>query len=378
MKTLILAVSLLIATNATTNAQVKSVTEANHQTTAKTASSHNPANATRSRVLGQKKKTIISERDVAGSPSFQAHAKAEDNVATEAARVRRFAISGDSATPNMPTVGANGTSPATTADNIELASPVVNNLPPVSAASTRVYRVGAYDVLDIQLGENPNRKSTLFTVLEGGLLEYPLAGDPIAVVGLTTAEIAALLRQRIKIFENPTVVVNVRDYASHSVTITGFVGSPGKKILRREAVPLFALMSEALVLPEAARAMITRQGRPSLVLDLKDPIHSATLIVSGDVIKITGLPPTPTEFFFVGGAINSPGQKPYHAGLTLTQAILASGGTSSKAGPTVKISRLGSNGRLINEAHDLRKIQTGRAPDPLLKKGDRIEILSVN
>jgi protein involved in polysaccharide export with SLBB domain len=186
------------------------------------------------------------------------------------------------------------------------------------------------------------------------------------------------LRRRIKIFENPEIVVSVRDFASHLVTVSGLVAAPGKKALRREAVPLYALLAEALVLPEAARATVTRNSRPPMVIDLKDPNHVATLITAGDVIKVSGPPPAPTEFFFIGGAINSPGQKPFHTGLTLTQAILASGGTSSNAGERIKVSRLGNNGRLISHEYNLRRVQLGRAVDPVLQKGDRIEVFTAN
>lgn len=246
----------------------------------------------------------------------------------------------------------------------------------VTAASTQVYRVGPGDVLDIQLSNYPSRNSTLFTVLPEGILEYPLAGNPIVVGGMTTVEIAKLLQQRIKIFDNPKVNVDVRDYASHAVTIIGFVSAPGTKILRREAVPLYAMLAEALVLPEAARATITRPGAPPLVVDLKDARLSATLIIPGDAIKVTGV--APAQFFFVGGEIRSPGQKPFHAGLTLTQAILASGGTRTRGALKVKVSRQGTDGKLASVEFNLRKIQTGKTPDPILRSGDRLEVSSTN
>ena len=248
----------------------------------------------------------------------------------------------------------------------------------VAAGASQVYRVGVRDVLDIQLSDNPTRNSTLFTVLSGGMLDYPFAGGPISVAGLTTTEIAALLRQRIKIFDNPAVTVNVRDYASHAVTVTGFVSAPGAKTLRREAVPLYAILAEALVLPEAARATITRQGRSPILVDLKDPNLSATLVVPGDAIRVLGLATGPNEFFFIGGEINSPGQKAFNAGLTLTQAILASGGTSAAAGAKVKVLRQGAEGLLATEEYNLRKILNGKLADPVLQKGDRIEVTNAN
>jgi protein involved in polysaccharide export with SLBB domain len=111
-----------------------------------------------------------------------------------------------------------------------------------------------------------------------------------------------------------------------------------------------------------------------MLIDVKDANRAATLITTGDVIKVSGPAPAPTEFFYIGGAISSPGQKPYHAGLTLTQSILASGGAAANAGDRIKVSRLGNNGRLISQEYNLKRIQLGRAVDPLLQKGDRIEL----
>src|SRR6266550_333683 len=109
----------------------------------------------------------------------------------------------------------------------------------------QIYRVGIGDVLDVKLADMPTAKSTLFTVLDGGLLDYPLSSAPVRVAGLTAEEIAEQLRVRIKVLDNPRVVVKVRDYSSHSVIVTGFVLDPGARFLRREAAPLYAVLAEA-------------------------------------------------------------------------------------------------------------------------------------
>lgn len=239
---------------------------------------------------------------------------------------------------------------------------------------TEIYRVGIGDVLDVHLTQSPGDRSTLFTVLAGGVLDYPLIRNPIPVAGLTTADIAARLRQEIKIFDKPDFVVAVRDYASHNVTVNGLVTAPGIKRLRREAVPLYVVISQSLPLVEAARAKIVRTGVPAITVDLSDAKASSILVIPGDVIRVSGIPPGPTEFFFVGGEVTAPGQKPYHAGLTLTQAILASGGLTKIAGTEVRISRQTMNGRLVTTEYNLGKIHTGEAPDPVLQKDDRLEI----
>ncbi len=411
MKSLGISAFFLVATLATATFGQARLVATNQPTSNPPA--QNPS-ATRARVLGQDPKTAAATPNGAGAERLQAHAKSDFSNNTNTAP--RGPNAGSATTSNRPSMTTSN-SPRTSLDRASRAStghtslkpvnfakgnvtipPAVNAIVPpntaalsnpgarvttapvatVALAASQVYRVGVRDVLDIQLSDHPGRNSTLFTVLEGGVLEYPFAGGPIPVAGLTTTEIATLLRERIKIFDNPAVTVNVRDFASHAVTVTGFVAAPGTKTLRREAMPLYAILAEALVLPEAARATITRQGQAPIVVDLKDPNLSATLVVPGDAIKVAGLPAGPTEFFFIGGEIKSPGQKAFNVGLTLTQAILASGGTSAGAGSKVRVSREGADRLLVTEEYNLRKILSGKAPDPLLQKGDRIEVTSGN
>jgi protein involved in polysaccharide export with SLBB domain len=371
MKNLAFAAFFLSASLVTTaSGQVKSVVVANNQPTTNANEKQTSANATRVRSLSQDPKSIPTG-SIVSSGNATTNTKPGFNNHAEPGRFRRA---------NSPAeIPADSRKPAAPKASVEtVKTEAVKSNATALSAPTQFYRVGIRDVLDIQLADNPGRNSTLFTVLEGGVLEYPLAGNPLVVAGLTPPEIAALLRQRIKIFDNPNVVVTVRDYASHAVTISGFVAAPGTKVLRREAVPLYTVLAEALILPEAARATITRQGQAPIVVDLKDANLSAMPVISGDVIKVTGQPASPTEFYFVGGEISSPGQKAFHAGLTLTQAILASGGVSSSAGAKVKVSRSGADGRLVTDEYNLRKIQAGKTPDPVLQNGDRIEVTDSN
>lgn len=243
-----------------------------------------------------------------------------------------------------------------------------------ASAMTGIYRVGIGDVLDIRLLNAPTRESSLYTVLAGGMLEYPLAGDPIQVAGLTAEEIDARLTARVKLYDKPEVVVSVREYTSHNVIVTGLVNDPGTKVLRREAVPLYVVLAEAQPRPEAGRASIMRAGNWSSMIDLSDSTAMATLIYPGDVIRLLAAPPPPPQFVYIGGAIASPGQKDFHPGLTLTQAILAAGGTTRFAGNEVKVSRQGKDGLLITTKYNLKKIEDGKAPDPLLQAGDRLEV----
>jgi protein involved in polysaccharide export with SLBB domain len=239
--------------------------------------------------------------------------------------------------------------------------------------ATATYNVGIGDVLDVRLSNTSTRESTLFTVMKNGTLEYPLLNGPISVAGLSTDEISRLLSGSIKVIKAPRVTVSVRDYASHAVVIGGLVDSPGRKILRREAMPLFAVLAEALVRPEATAATILRNGKEGESLSLKDDQAMSTLVAPGDIIKISGGPIAAKQFFYVGGEVGAPGEKAFREGITLTQALLTAGG-ANPSGKTIKVARRNASGFLSTNEYNLRSIADGKTPDPVLEAGDRIEV----
>ncbi|HEU4434807.1 MAG TPA: polysaccharide biosynthesis/export family protein [Pyrinomonadaceae bacterium] len=241
------------------------------------------------------------------------------------------------------------------------------------AQDTEIYRVGVGDVLDIRLLNSPNNSSTLFTVIANGLIDLPVAGGAIKVAGLTTDEIQTRIAAELKrraVEENARVSVGVRQYASHSVTVTGLVVHPGTLFLRREQVPLYVLLAESQLRNDGGRVVLMRGDGPARTLDLRDPSTLNTHVQSGDVITVTY---RPEEFYFVGGRINNPGQKSFTQGITLLQAILAAGGTPRQAN-LVEISREGSDGRLVTMRYNLKEIKSGNVEDPKLHAGDRVEV----
>jgi protein involved in polysaccharide export with SLBB domain len=232
---------------------------------------------------------------------------------------------------------------------------------------TQIYRIGVGDVLDIRLTNLTTRESTLFTVMKNGQLEYPLLAAPVSVAGLTPDEVARRLSNDIRVLQNPRISVSVRDYASHTVFVSGDIESPGRKILRREAMPLFALLAEALPRADATTAILNRNGKET-TLSLANNNDMSTLIMSGDVVKISA---PAKEFIYVGGDVTSPGEKEFRSGMTLTQALLTSGGARATK---VTIAKRNADGLLNTREYDLQQINQGKAPDPVLEAGDRIEV----
>ena len=271
------------------------------------------------------------------------------------------------------------------------------NTPDTSAPApdpslANIYRIGVGDVLDIRLLNARVPRSTLYTVIEGGLIDYPIAGGPILVAGLTAEEVQTFIAAELKrraVEEGARVSVGVRQYASHNVNITGLVNIPGTKFLRREAVPLYVILAESQARQDAGRVAIIRAGS-EVLLDLGEPATLNFLIKPGDLISVSG---RPQLFYYIGGRVNYPGQRNFQAGITLVQALLAAGGPSRKgdnvielsredqaAPPTPdeqegRVSREKQPGKLITVQFRLKEIKAGRIPDPQLRPGDRIDVV---
>jgi protein involved in polysaccharide export with SLBB domain len=245
----------------------------------------------------------------------------------------------------------------------------------LSAPPTEIYKVGAGDVLDIRILNSPGKESTLFTVLESGAIDYPLAGqEPFQVAGLTAVEIEDLLKEKVKLYENPAISVTVRDYSSHTVSVLGLVEKPGTKALRREAIPLYVIMAEAIPQAAANKATIMRGAdKQTITVNLED---NETLVYPNDIVRVVGGKNSSgqTEFYYIGGNVAQGGQKDFHDGITLTQAILAAGGLKKSSARKVVIRRKDAEGKLVPTEFDLKFIKEGKIADPTLQVGDTVEI----
>lgn len=273
--------------------------------------------------------------------------------------------------------GARGTSSIAGQDKNSSGAPMATAVDDVDP--TAVYRVGPNDVLDIRVLDGRGQSTTSYQVTPTGLLAYPTLSEPLNVAGLTTEQIAARLSVGLKRQDRatsiPDVAVGVREYASHAIIVSGMVKDAGTKILQREGVPLYVIIAYAQPLVGAGQAVIAARatGRTTTV-DLSDARAMKTLVRPGDVVTVRV---SAEQFFYIAGTVRQPGQKKFHAELTLTQAVLAAGGvtTSSKESGIAVISRQTGDGRLASLRYDLNEIAAGKAPDPIIQAGDRIEVL---
>jgi tetratricopeptide (TPR) repeat protein/protein involved in polysaccharide export with SLBB domain len=253
------------------------------------------------------------------------------------------------------------------------------------ADPSAVYRVGPGDVLEVRVldaresrADTRESRPNVYKVTPTGLLDYyPRLGEPLRVAGLTADEIAARLGAELKRRgggqADGQVSVGVREYASHAIIVSGLVKDPGTKILQREGVPLYVIVAHAQPLPGAGQALVVSRvtGRSDAV-NLSDAAAMNMLVRPADVITVQALP---KQFIYVAGAVRQPGQREFHEGLTLTQALLAAGGALPSGASVVAVTRQGDDGRLATTRYSLPDIKNGQAPDPLVQPGDRVEVV---
>lgn len=265
-------------------------------------------------------------------------------------------------TDDLPTIAQQTYNIAKAAD--------VRAMPP-----TEVYKVGVGDVLFINL-KNAGQGSGYHTVRQDGTIDFALAGEDLIVADQTVNDIEEMLASRITLYPDPQIEVRVREYGSHKITVSGLVDDAGDKNLQREAMPLYVIRAEALVSPKATKVLVTRAPLLKFeTYDLHDPKTDNVLIYPGNSVEFAadGNSRSSVGVYFISGAVASPGQKDLTSGLTLYQAMAASGGAKGTPKKAV-IRRKNETGAFSVFAHDLRAIKDGSAADPALVSGDVVEI----
>jgi polysaccharide biosynthesis/export protein len=260
---------------------------------------------------------------------------------------------------------------------------VISDSSAKSKPLTDTYRVGLRDVLLISFKSNKLQNTTYVTVLDDGTIDYPLAGGSVNVENTTLEEIQDFLREKVilkdneKDSDNVELIVKVREAASHTVKVIGLVEKTGDKMIQRDAVPLFVIKAEAIV-SDRANQVIIRRGKGSVdKFELKDPTTDDVLVYPNDIIEFVGKAESSnsgSQFYFVAGNVKTPGQKDFHDGITLTQAIYAAGGLKKESVRKVTIRRKNESGLLSSTEFDLRAIKDGKIVDPILQSGDLIEV----
>lgn len=226
--------------------------------------------------------------------------------------------------------------------------------PPVSVAQTpqsTEYLIGAGDLLSITVyGET--QLSGKFRVDAEGYLPVQYLGR-VKVEGLTTAGIEAVLIKGLAdgFLRNPQVSVEVDQYRSQSVFVTGEVRAPNKYSLPGNSTLIDVLTLAGSVTPNAGNWVEIRHSRQGMGPAVSNDKSTADIrvrlsdIQTGKVqnIKVQDgdtiyLPKA--ERVFVVGMVRNAGAVAYEEGMTVFQAVSLAGGITEKGSNRFSIRRL--------------------------------------
>ena len=217
--------------------------------------------------------------------------------------------------------------------------------PPQPPSSNSEYVVGPQDVLNITVfGEaDISRK---YTVDGDGSFGFPFIGR-VPAAGQTLRQIQDALVKRLAAgyLVNPQVTVEVAEFRSQSIFITGEVRAPGAYPIKSSmtivealtlAGPTQTASNEIIIVhPKQARGvsgpLLPDAAEPAETIrvnirDLQSGKLSQNLTLSpGDTIFVPK-----AETFFVTGYVRSPGAYVYEPGMQVLQAIALAGGLTER------------------------------------------------
>jgi len=275
------------------------------------------------------------------------------------------------------------------------------------APAAAEYRVGPGDVLEISVFalENPEETTVLERTVDGdGNITLPWIGN-LHVAGRTRREIEEEVARRYGegYLLNPQVAVNVKEYRSHAVVVTGAAAKPGVYFLRKEGTTLLEVLAMAGGLDAAAgdRVVVMRsgEGRRGSGAVLRDGLsggasarEDSVVVVAledlleggagagnvpvnpGDVVLI---PPKEERYVYVLGYVQRPGAYP----IDPDQKIDAVRGVALAGGlmPTARaqnsfLVRVTEGGRQQIIPVDLVRMARGKAAPVYLQPGDTLVV----
>jgi polysaccharide biosynthesis/export protein len=206
----------------------------------------------------------------------------------------------------------------------------------VPAAANAQYKLAAGDVIRISVYQSADL--TLETRLtEAGTISYPLLGS-VALAGLTVSEAEKRIADGLRtgnFVKQPQVSVAVQQVRGNQVSVLGQVGKPGRYPLETGNVQLTDMIATAGgVVPGGADQVVvvgTRNGQPYRAeIDLPSVFGAGRrandlTLQNGDVVWVERAP-----MIYMYGEVQKPGSLRLERGMTVMQALAASGGLTQR------------------------------------------------
>ena len=238
---------------------------------------------------------------------------------------------------------------------------------PQQVRETASYVIGPQDQLAITVYDEPDL-SNRYRVDDGGFITFPLIAR-IAAAGLTVAEFEDRLKTTLAngYIRNPQVRVDIEQYRSRSVVVTGSVRAPQKLTMTGSSMTLLeALALAGSPTADASNDVIVTRKRPNPAKpdDLEEIRVNRrdlelgrsgrdVLLRDGDIVHVPM-----AQRFYVDGHVRNPGPFVLDPGMTVQQAIALAGGLSER----------GSDRGIV-----VRRLINGMWPDVDLKLDDKVQ-----
>lgn len=225
--------------------------------------------------------------------------------------------------------------------------------PAAVPSDTDQSRIGAGDTVKITVYQSPDL-SLETRVNEGGAISYPLLGRvQLAGLTVTAAEqhIASELKRR-DFVKDPQVIIVVTQVRANQINVLGQVGKPGRYSLDLSGMRLTEVLALAggVIAGVGSDTVVltgTRDGHPFRhEIDLPRLFAAGgagddVVIAPGDTIWVDRAPQ-----IYMYGEIQHPGALRLERGMTLMQAVAASGGATPRGTlKGIKVTRRGADGK---------------------------------
>jgi polysaccharide export outer membrane protein len=267
------------------------------------------------------------------------------------------------------------------------------------SSKEKPYIIGSGDILSVTIFAGPKTtESPDLVVLSGGTINFPFLG-PVKAEGLSVSELTEKTTTPLArdYFVNPQVIIQVKEYRSKKVYISGAVEKPGLYPLESGATTLLELIARAGGVTEERSnyAYILRESiqvlddgkeidelvkrTKSIQVNLRELLDKGISgrnleLSSGDVVYIT-----PASFsdvtqhkIYVLGKVEKPGIYDFQDGLTALDACILAGGFAKYAAPNRATVTRRENGEEEIVKINLNEVRKGKREDMLLQPGDRL------
>ncbi|MDH5719241.1 MAG: polysaccharide biosynthesis/export family protein [Spirochaetia bacterium] len=203
---------------------------------------------------------------------------------------------------------------------------------------TEEYKIGPQDVLQIKVWGNADFSGTVVVDLKG-YIRYQFIGK-IKANDLTTAELAQEITKGLEgdYLINPQVTVEVVQYRSQKISISGEVARPGAFFLTKRTTLVEAIAeagghkkeagSEVIIvrLNKNTKTIEKEQVKIDLKKALEGDMNHNIFLKNGDLIFIPI-----AKTFYIMGEVARPGKYNLEKNISVLKAISLAGGETSKA-----------------------------------------------